>query len=759
MKKIIEKIILFLDKCVYSKTKLNLNKIIETSKTNEYEVRTDKGWSKFNEIHTTKYYEIYHIELENGLNIDCADEHIFPTINYELKHAKNLKLTDYLLVKDAGYIKIKSITQLNQWNRMFDLSLIDNRHLYYTNNILSHNTTTTSIFLLHRFIFNSDMNILIAANKKDKAEENLNMIKDLYRELPYFLKPGVISFNQKSFILETGSKITTQATTPNTGVGSSYQIVYIDEFSVIEPNELKNKIHARLLPTLSSFNNSLLIYSTTPRGKDVFYELYTHANEHYGLPIIENTGNNGFFAYTSFWHQIPGRNDVIVRYDNKLIKNGQINLKTVIDYFIENNYIITKIKFSNNQYWDIQLLFKPEKTTMDLVKRIKFDNGQSIIQHASITNWIELQRDQIPDKDFFEQEFNLAFDVDDRGLFDGDYISYFNSKVSKFSHYKIKLFEKLLGIDFDYSQLQWIDNPDIFKIDLGNHEYGLEDNTKFEIEKDGYYVISVDISDGLGQDYSVINIFKLIPFDKDRINNMLYHDSKLEFHEFIGLHQVGIYRDNKTSVENLAKILYHITYDILNTDNVKIVIEANKGCGDLISNLKLLYPGKSKFDYYNIIKTFHSEARKTPSPGVLVAAYNRSYMIADFKKLMVSERISVYNKQSINEISHFTKRTKRDGSFRYEAEKGHNDDVVMSIVIMSVLFSNKEFKLFLMDFMDSLPSDLVNIIEQKINDYEENIPDDNDDNYINLNQKNLYGQNSYNNIQTNANDIRKLLGY
>lgn len=72
---------------------------------------------------------------------------------------------------------------------MYDPEVDSANHLYWSNNILSHNTITVAAYLLWCAIFNRDYTIAILANKAAKAQEILGRIKLMYEELPFWMKP------------------------------------------------------------------------------------------------------------------------------------------------------------------------------------------------------------------------------------------------------------------------------------------------------------------------------------------------------------------------------------------------------------------------------------------------------------------------------------------------------------------------------------------------------------------------------------------
>jgi len=63
---------------------------------------------------------------------------------------------------------------------MYDITVNSKNHRYYTNGILSHNSTTYSIYILWYILTNKDKHVLICANKLDTAIEILQRIQMAY---------------------------------------------------------------------------------------------------------------------------------------------------------------------------------------------------------------------------------------------------------------------------------------------------------------------------------------------------------------------------------------------------------------------------------------------------------------------------------------------------------------------------------------------------------------------------------------------------
>lgn len=113
------------------------NKTINV-KNKKIEVLSDIGFVPINYIIKTVAFKKYLVLFESGIEIECADNHAFIDIKYNTILAKNLKEGDKIISKD-GFDTVFDVFDTGIKEEMYDLNL-QNHHLYYTNNILSHNS-------------------------------------------------------------------------------------------------------------------------------------------------------------------------------------------------------------------------------------------------------------------------------------------------------------------------------------------------------------------------------------------------------------------------------------------------------------------------------------------------------------------------------------------------------------------------------------------------------------------------------------------
>ena len=309
LKNIIGKSIEIIEKYEYKNLNLDesdiTKKIIDTKQLSNVKVLSDTGYVPVTEIHKTQPYTVYEIRTSSGKTIEGADIHLVYRQTYtetsiinESVWIKDLNVGDYILTKD-GPEQVVSIYKAPYKLSMYDLSINSQEHRYYTNDILSHNTTTVSAFLSWMLIFHADRNILVVANKEDTAIEIVDKITNIFKGLPYFLKPGCINFGKTGLRLENGSRIISSATTNTASIGFTIHCILLDEFSHI-PDNIVNNFWRSVYPTLSSSKVSQCIITSTPNGTtNKFYDIWSHA--------IEKT--NSFIPIRTDYWEVPSHDD------------------------------------------------------------------------------------------------------------------------------------------------------------------------------------------------------------------------------------------------------------------------------------------------------------------------------------------------------------------------------------------------------------------------------------------------------------------
>lgn len=269
-------------------------KIIETFDIEGMLVMTDSGWQPVSKIHKTKPFVIYNIKA-GRFEMDCADTHICFDENLNEKYIKDFNPGDYIYTQD-GPVKVDSIVKSSISINMCDVTIDSEDHRYYTNGILSHNTTTSAMFLLWYILFNTDKNAIVLGNKGKTAKEILSKVKQVFLEVPYFLKPGVEKWNENEVVFDNGCRILTETTVAEPAIGFTLHCVLLDEFAHIAPN-IQESFYMNIFPTIDAANAKLMITSTQ-NGPELFCRLF----------VAAENGENDYKPYTINWWQVPDWN-------------------------------------------------------------------------------------------------------------------------------------------------------------------------------------------------------------------------------------------------------------------------------------------------------------------------------------------------------------------------------------------------------------------------------------------------------------------
>jgi hypothetical protein len=190
-------------------------------------VEGEYGFIPILKLFKTIKYNVWNIRTKNNYKLKCADKHILIDDEDNEIFVEDIFVGQKIKTK-FGIDEIVLIEEENKKENMYDMELI-HTHKYFTNNILSHNTITTSGYILHYIIFKQNKNIAILANKGSTARKILTKIKDMYKKLPIWLQVGVVEWNKGNVVFGNGNTIEASNTSSDGIRGDSISLVYIDE--------------------------------------------------------------------------------------------------------------------------------------------------------------------------------------------------------------------------------------------------------------------------------------------------------------------------------------------------------------------------------------------------------------------------------------------------------------------------------------------------------------------------------------------------
>ena len=282
-------------------------KFTDVIDVDDWLVETDSGWEEISDIKQTVPYKIWHLVLANGVELQGADDHIVFDEYLNEVFLKDLKPGDFVMTS-AGPVAVSVIAATDREVEMYDIGVNSDNHRYYSNGILSHNTTSAAGYLLWYAMFVPDSTILVAAHKYTGSQEIMQRVRYAYENVPDHIRAGATNYNKGSIEFDNGSRIVSATTTENTGRGMSISLLYSDEFAYVRPT-IAVEFWTSISPTLAT-GGKAIITSTPNSDEDQFALLWKGANkceDAYGNQT--ELGVNGFKAFRAYWHEHPDRDE------------------------------------------------------------------------------------------------------------------------------------------------------------------------------------------------------------------------------------------------------------------------------------------------------------------------------------------------------------------------------------------------------------------------------------------------------------------
>ena len=197
--------------------------------------------------------------------------------------------------------------------------------------------------------------------------------------------------------------------------------------------------------------------------------------------------------------------------------------------------------------------------------------------------------------------------------------------------------------------------------------YTQDDLAVFDEPKPGrIYIATVDCSEGVEQDYSTINVIDATeaPYK-----------------------QVARYRSNKIPLLFLPTVIYSVAKKY---NEAFVLIETNNIGQQVVDILHydLEYENIYKLEHHHIKgQSISSGFKRAVSFGVRTTKSVKKIGCANLKTLIENNKLLINDFETIAELNTFVRI--RD---TYSAEEGHNDDIVMGLVIFAWLTAQSYFK-------------------------------------------------------------------
>jgi len=247
--------------------------------------------------------------IRENTKLDIKAEHVEEIIKCKRDPIYFIENYAMILSLDNGYIYPKL--------RDYQIKLIKDLHAGRFHQIMmgrqSGKSITIMLFILWSIIFSSNPAIVgLAANTDEMSKENLLRLREMYTAVPIWLKRGIINDGRTFIMLDNGSRVYTSATTGNAFRGKSINLLFVDEVALIEKNVWID-FSSSVVPTISSSKTSKIIYATTAKGLNHWYEMWTKAEN--GNSLFKNT-----FVH---WYEVPGRDESFKEEMIKTLPGGE----------------------------------------------------------------------------------------------------------------------------------------------------------------------------------------------------------------------------------------------------------------------------------------------------------------------------------------------------------------------------------------------------------------------------------------------------
>lgn len=279
-------------------SEITQRKFIESYPGNGRKILTPDGYKQIISVHKTIPYRKFNIKFDNGMELNCAYNHVIITNENKEIYAKDS--LNYIIKTINGNSKVIEVIDMNIEEHMYDISIDSDDEVYYSDGILSHNSgksISTAIYLAHQFNFGKDINIGIVANKGPMAREFLANTKNILIELPIWLTQGLSVWNKGSIENESKMRILTDVPSSDSFRGFTIAILVVDEAAFIRPS-IWEEFSDSIFPSQSGLAWKKNIILSTANGMNHFYQMVKGARDK----------TNGMNITEVNWRDVPRYN-------------------------------------------------------------------------------------------------------------------------------------------------------------------------------------------------------------------------------------------------------------------------------------------------------------------------------------------------------------------------------------------------------------------------------------------------------------------
>lgn len=549
----------------------------------------------------------------------------------------------------------------------------------------SSKSISTSIYLTHLIIFNTEKNIGIVANKGGLAKEFLANVKNIFIELPIWMQVGCKAWNKSFVEFENGMRVLTDVPSQDSFRGFSIHVAVIDECAFVRPSIWQEFIDA-FLPSQAALSWKKNIILSTPKGMNHFYSLVKGASAAFdedGSGVKEK-GTNGYTLFKVDWRDVPRYNSngdkinpeefkdsimkkhgvlywkqnfecisgdsvvTILDKSTNLIRDIEIqNLEQIVTKYKINDRFMIKTLNGYEAFDNIiskgemkTLLFKTKNNHIEVSFKHKFviNNKEAIAETLKVGDYLETTNGFEPIISIEEQPEREVFDILNTSshTFIANNINNHNCSFLGSSHTLIS--SEKLAIMKDAQPEEIRDSK------LKIYKYP---------EKNRKYVLTVDPAKD-GKDAFAVQVIDITDFTFEQVASAQLQIDYLLMPEYI----------------NDWAIFYNNAY---------LVIENNEGAGQSIADQ--MY---RDYEYENLhFDKDSATGKRKKYPGFRTGTKSRKLILQTMKLFIENDKLIVQDKSTINEFLSFILHNNK-----FQADDGMHDDMIMALALAFVPFCN-----------------------------------------------------------------------
>jgi len=298
--------------------------------------------------------------------------------------------------------------------------------------------------------------------------------------------------------------------------------------------------------------------------------------------------------------------------------------------------------------------------------------------------WMLNEVQNLGSEEAFNRQYGNQFIASSSLLLDPGSLKKLQNRKLQYVHLEMP---ELAEESLDYKDLLW------------HPEFDIEEAK----EHHNYWLFSVDIAEGNGGDYSVINIFQVSPMAIEDFDKVVSPGSMMDF---FGLKQIGRFKSNQHPIEDFAKVLYILGFEVFYSENMKMLIEWNTFGSELMKRMETVFPQRNEFDEECIAKFKHRIDARSLSYGLKIKSDNKPILCQNFKKAVIQNRIMVTDADTVEECNTFGKLP--NGSY---AGQSGNDDMIMSSINASEFLNTVDFTEYVEELFDLVDPEIQTRIE------------------------------------------------